>query len=116
VIGYYAAGTFLFKSGRSLDSGARAGEHRFMDRDELVGALGIFAGLLTTASFLPQVIKAWRSRSTRDISLGMIATFCTGVFLWIVYGFLVGDFPVIAANVATFLLAAAILVLKLRYR
>lgn len=41
--------------------------------------------------------------------------FCTGVFLWVVYGFLVGDLPVIAANVVTFLLAATILFLKLRH-
>jgi MtN3 and saliva related transmembrane protein len=82
----------------------------------LVTILGLVAGVLTTLSFLPQVIKAWKSRSTRDISLGMFATFCTGVSLWVVYGFLVGDLPVIVANVVTFLLAATILVLKLRYR
>jgi MtN3 and saliva related transmembrane protein len=83
---------------------------------EAITMVGLVAGVLTTLSFLPQVIKAWKSRSTRDISLGMFAMFCTGVFLWVVYGFLVGDLPVIAANVVTFLLAATILVLKLRYR
>lgn len=77
--------------------------------------LGLTAGVLTTLSFLPQVLKAWQSRSTRDISLGMFSMFCTGVFLWVVYGFLVGDLPVIAANVVTFLLAATILFLKLRH-
>jgi MtN3 and saliva related transmembrane protein len=87
-----------------------------MDKGDWIGALGLFAGTLTTAAFLPQVIKAWKSRSTRDISLGMFTMFCTGVFLWIVYGFLVGDLPVIVANAATFLLAAGILALKLRYR
>jgi MtN3 and saliva related transmembrane protein len=81
-----------------------------------VTVLGLVAGVLTTLSFLPQVIKAWKSRSTRDISLGMFLMFCTGVFLWVVYGFLVGDVPVIAANVVTFLLAATILGLKLKYR
>jgi MtN3 and saliva related transmembrane protein len=82
----------------------------------LITILGLVAGVLTTLSFLPQVIKAWRSRSTRDISLGMFAMFCTGVFLWIVYGFLIGDIPVLVANIVTFLLAATILFLKLRYR
>lgn len=81
-----------------------------------VTILGLVAGVLTTLSFLPQVIKAWKSRSTRDISLGMFAMFCTGVFLWIVYGFLVGDLPVVVANTVTFLLAVTILALKLRYR
>jgi len=83
---------------------------------EWVTLLGLTAGVLTTLSFLPQVIKAWKSRSTRDISLGMFSMFCTGVFLWVIYGFLVGDIPVIAANAVTFLLAATILVLKLKYR
>ena len=83
---------------------------------EPVTFLGLTAGVLTTLSFLPQVIKAWKSRSTRDISLGMFAVFCTGVFLWVVYGFLVGDVPVIVANVVTFILAGTILGLKLTYR
>ncbi len=83
---------------------------------EWLTGLGLLAGVLTTLSFLPQVIKTWRSRSARDISLGMFSMFCTGVFLWIVYGFIIGDVPVIAANVVTFLLAAMILALKLRYR
>ena len=87
-----------------------------VDRPDLITGLGLTAGVLTTLSFLPQVIKAWRSRSTRDISLGMFAMFCTGVFLWIVYGFLVGDLPVLVANLVTFLLAATILGLKLRHR
>jgi MtN3 and saliva related transmembrane protein len=82
---------------------------------EPVTLLGLTAGVLTTLSFLPQFLKAWRSRSTRDISLGMFSMFCTGVFLWVVYGFLVSGVPVIAANVVTFLLAATILVLKLRH-
>lgn len=83
---------------------------------EWITGLGLLAGVLTTLSFLPQVIKTWKSRSARDISLGMFSMFCTGVFLWILYGFIIGDVPVIAANVVTFLLAATILVLKLRYR
>jgi len=102
------------------------GRHRFHHRAfrtdrrvvagvEPVTLLGLTAGVLTTLSFLPQVLKAWKTRSTRDISLGMFSMFCTGVFFWVVYGFLVADVPVIAANVVTFLLAATILVLKLRH-
>jgi MtN3 and saliva related transmembrane protein len=79
-------------------------------------ALGLFAGILTTIAFLPQVIKAWRSRSTHDISLSMFAILCTGVALWLVYGALVGDLPLILANAATLVLAASILALKLRYK
>ena len=60
----------------------------------LVTVLGLFAGSLTTIAFLPQVIKTWRTRSTKDISLEMFAIFCSGVLLWIIYGSLVKDIPV----------------------
>ena len=105
-----------FSSPGLLDTAGGTGQHDGMEKTGLITALGLFAGTLTTLSFLPQVIKAWRTRSTRDISLGMFVVFCTGVFLWVVYGFLVGDVPVIVANVVTFVLAATILGLKLRYR
>ena len=76
--------------------------------------IGAVAGTLTTLSFLPQVIKTWRTRSTKDISLAMFLGFCLGVALWLVYGVLVLAWPVIIANAATLLLAGIILVLKLR--
>ena len=77
-------------------------------------AIGMVAGLFTTLSFLPQVIKTWRSRSTRDISLAMFLSFCLGVALWLVYGVLTAAWPVIIANLATLALAGIILALKLR--
>ncbi|GAB4296468.1 MAG: SemiSWEET transporter [Thiohalomonadaceae bacterium] len=78
--------------------------------------LGLLAGTLTTASFLPQVIKTWRSRSAGDISLVMFALFSLGVLLWIVYGFTVGAVPVIVANGITLLLSLTILIFKIRYK
>lgn len=77
--------------------------------------LGLAAGSLTTISFLPQVIQTWRSRSAKDISLSMFLTFCTGVFLWLLYGLLTQDTPIIVANALTFLLASTILSFKLKY-
>ncbi|MBI5639246.1 MAG: SemiSWEET transporter [Nitrospirae bacterium] len=77
--------------------------------------LGLAAGALTTASFLPQVIKTWRTRSTKDISLGMFVAFCAGICLWAVYGFLIHSLPVIITNVITFILASIILALKIRH-
>lgn len=77
--------------------------------------LGLLAGSLTTVAFLPQVIKTWKSRSARDISLEMFLIFCTGVFLWILYGILTADVAVIVANIATFILAGIILFFKFRY-
>ncbi|MCW6037839.1 SemiSWEET transporter [Spirulina subsalsa FACHB-351] len=78
-------------------------------------AVGLLAGTLTTISFLPQVLKTWKSKSAKDISLGMFLTFCLGVVLWIIYGVAVRDLPVIVTNVATFILAAMVLGLKLKY-
>jgi MtN3 and saliva related transmembrane protein len=54
-----------------------------------VQILGLLAGSLTTAAFVPQVVKTWKSRSAKDLSLGMFSFFCLGVAMWLVYGFAV---------------------------
>ncbi len=77
--------------------------------------LGYIAGALTTISFVPQVIKAWKTKSTQDISLGMFLIFTLGVLLWLVYGILRFDLPIIAANSVTVTLALLILMMKLRF-
>ncbi len=82
----------------------------------LVALLGFVAGALTTAAFVPQVVKVWRTRSTRDISLWMWLLLCLGIALWIAYGFLVRSAPVIAANIVTLALAGAVLACKIRFR
>jgi MtN3 and saliva related transmembrane protein len=81
-----------------------------------VMVMGLVAGTLTTIAFVPQLLKTWKSRSAEDVSLGMLITFCTGVFLWLLYGLFIRSLPVILANVVTLLLAGTILVLKLKYR
>jgi MtN3 and saliva related transmembrane protein len=78
--------------------------------------LGLFAGSLTTASFLPQVIKTWKSRSAKGLSLGMFSLFCLGVLLWLIYGLMVNDIPVIVANLITLILASTLLYFKLSFK
>jgi MtN3 and saliva related transmembrane protein len=78
--------------------------------------LGLLAGTLTTAAFLPQVLKTWKSRSAKDLSLGMFSLFCAGVLLWLVYGIVIKDVPVIAANFITLMLASSLLFFKLRFK
>lgn len=78
--------------------------------------LGLIAGALTTIAFVPQVIKTWKSKSAKDISLNMFLLFCTGVALWLIYGIITADFPIIIANAMTLLLALCILYFKLRYK
>lgn len=77
--------------------------------------LGLAAGFCTTFAFLPQVIKTWTTRSTHDISLGMFLVMVIGTSLWLYYGIMIGDLPLIAANGVTLVFAATILIFKVRY-
>lgn len=78
--------------------------------------IGFIAAVLTTASFVPQAWHTFKSRDVRGISLGMYSAMTTGVACWLVYGWLIGAWPIIIANFITLVLAATILVMKLRYR
>ena len=80
----------------------------------LLTVIGFAAAFCTTAAYVPQVWRIWRTRSTQDISLGMFAVMTLGVILWLIYGIMLNSAPVIAANGTTLVLAATILVLKLR--
>jgi MtN3 and saliva related transmembrane protein len=64
----------------------------------MVSELGYAAGVITVASFLPQVVRAWRTRRTRDVSLGSLALLILAGALWIVYGAISRDWPVVATN------------------
>lgn len=77
--------------------------------------LGIVAGILTTVSFVPQVLKIWSARSAKDISFGMFLLFAVGVALWLVYGVLIQATPIIVANVVTLALVIVIIAMKLRF-
>jgi len=77
---------------------------------------GLVAGALTVVAFFPQLMKVWKTRSTKDISLGMFSIFCVGVFLWFVYGILTNDPPVIIANFLVFIQAFIILIFKVKYK
>jgi MtN3 and saliva related transmembrane protein len=81
-----------------------------------VTIIGLMAGTLTTISFFPQVIKTWRSKSAKDISLTMFLSFCFGVLLWLIYGILLKDIPIIISNAITLILAGTILFFKLTYK
>ena len=78
--------------------------------------LGYLAGALTVASYVPQVVRAWRTKETKDLSYGMFGMLVTAAALWIGYGLLSDQWPVIATNVGCGLLNVAILAAKIRYR
>jgi MtN3 and saliva related transmembrane protein len=82
---------------------------------DAVTALGLTAATLTTCSFVPQLTKVWRTKSAEDLSYGMFGAFSAGIFLWLLYGLVREDIPVIVANGITLVLSVAILVLKTRF-
>jgi len=79
----------------------------------MIQTIGFLAGLLTTLSFVPQVVKAYRTRSTADLSLAMLTTFSCGLGLWIFYGIATRQTPVVITNVVTFVLVVVLLWVKL---
>ena len=77
--------------------------------------IGLLAGALTSTAFLPQVIKTWKSKSAKDLSLGMFLVFFIGVILWLTYGIIIKDIPMIFANALTLTLSGIILYFKFRF-
>lgn len=77
--------------------------------------LGFAAGLLTTVAFVPQVVKIWKTKSARDVSLHTFVTFTLGVGLWLAYGVVREEPPIVVWNAVTLLLAGAILAMKVRF-
>ena len=78
--------------------------------------IGSAAAVLTTASFVPQVVHTLRTKDVSGISLSMYSVFVVGVGLWLVYGLLLDAWPVVISNAITLSLAICILAMKLRYR
>jgi MtN3 and saliva related transmembrane protein len=78
--------------------------------------IGTVAAILTTASFVPQVVHTLRTKDVSGISLSMYSAFVIGVALWLVYGLLLDAWPIVIANAITVSLASCILAMKLRYR
>ena len=81
----------------------------------LIDAVGYIAATLTTASFVPQAWHTFQTKDVSGISLSMYSAFTVGVALWLVYGLLMGAWPIVIANFITLSLAGAILAMKLRY-
>ncbi|WP_136466765.1 SemiSWEET family sugar transporter [Flagellimonas onchidii] len=84
-----------------------------MDVTEIIGLL---AATLTTAAYVPQVFKAWKNKSTKDISWAMYFVMFVGVMLWLYYGMAIGSLPVVLANAVTGILIVFVIILKSKYR
>ena len=78
--------------------------------------IGYFAAFCTTIAFLPHAIKAWKTKSTKDISLYMFLLLVVGILSWLVYGILISSLPLVIANLAGLFLAISILIAKLKFK
>jgi len=85
-----------------------------MNIQDFSGYIGSVAAMLTTVSFVPQVIHSYRTRDLSGVSLSMYSIFTLGVGLWLLYGVLKQDWPLMLANSITFCLAAMVLGLKIQ--
>jgi len=83
---------------------------------EIAQWIGLIAGGLTTIAFVPQVVKTYQSRSAKDLSLTMFLVFSIGIVLWLVYGIMIREWPVIIANAITLLLSLILLIFKLNFK
>ncbi len=81
----------------------------------VVEGIGVLAAILTTLCLVPQAIKIIREKETRAISLSATMLSVVGVLLWLVYGAAIFDPPLIGSSTITFMITAAILVLKIRH-
>jgi len=77
---------------------------------------GAVAGILTTVSFLPQVYKTWKTKSTASLSMPMLLMMTTGILLWDVYGVMLGSMSMIIANSITFISSSMLIYFKLKYK
>ncbi|HQW92863.1 MAG: SemiSWEET transporter [Chitinophagaceae bacterium] len=78
--------------------------------------LGMLAGTITSITFLPQVIKVWKSRSAKDLSLVMLVLLMAGVSLWLVYGLVIMDGAIIYTNSMVLIMTLILLFFKLKYK
>jgi len=81
----------------------------------MIDIVGYLAGTLVVLSLLPQIIKSWKTKSTGDLSLPRYIVYIVGVSLWLIYGILLPNYPMLIMNIAALSLALVMLYLKLKY-
>ncbi len=79
----------------------------------MIEIIGYLAAFLTTAAFLPQVYKVMQTKSTEDLSLVTFSMLFVGVILWVIYGFILNELPIIIANLVMIVLSGILLTMKI---
>ena len=82
----------------------------------MISVIGFMAAILTTAAYIPQALKAIKTKQTKDISLWMYVMMSVGILLWLIYGILNKDLPIILANCVTIILVIPILLIKIIHK
>ena len=77
--------------------------------------LGLIAGALTTSGYIPQIVKGYRTKKMHDVSILMISILCVGMFLWIVYGYLMNDLALLISNIVGTTFLAILIAMKFHY-
>lgn len=81
----------------------------------LITIIGLFAAFLTTISLFPQIVKVWKTKSVKDISIGMFLLMVGSVSIWLIYGLMLNDLPLIASNTLVFVQAITMLTFKIKF-
>lgn len=86
-----------------------------MTNTNYIEIIGLIAAFLTTAAFVPQAYKTWKTKDVSGLSLPMFSMFTLGIVLWLIYGLLTNNLPIILANVITAALSFMLLFFKIKY-
>jgi MtN3 and saliva related transmembrane protein len=81
----------------------------------LADTIGVVAGILVLSSFIPQLLKAYKTKRMVDVSIYLMGLISTGMFLWVIYGIIRNDLVIIGTNVSGFLLNIILIGLKVKY-
>lgn len=82
---------------------------------DFITIIGLFAAFLTTISLFPQIVKVWKTKSVKDISIGMFLLMVGSVSIWLIYGLMLNDLPLIASNTLVFVQAITMLTFKIKF-
>jgi MtN3 and saliva related transmembrane protein len=83
---------------------------------DYIKLLGLAAGTISSITFLPQVIRIWKTRSAKDLSLSMLSLLILGVSMWLAYGIIVKDVAIIYTNSMVLTMSFVMLFFKLRFK
>ncbi len=86
-----------------------------MTNTNYIEIIGLIAAFLTTAAFVPQAYKTWKTKDVSGLSLPMFSMFTVGILMWFTYGVLTNSLPIILANAVTGILSIMLLVFKIKY-